>query len=286
MMKKLLIIAIAVYALYSGGARFISNSSELRNGQTNVSVAPDADFSQISEDEWGGQHVGLPILTTPRPEVILRHKGYTVSYNNDLKLPNWVAWTLVPSRFQEHVSRTGDFLPDPDLKGDDRVTTDDYKRSGYDRGHMCPASDNKWDEQAMRESFYMTNICPQHHNLNRGDWKELEEACRDWACQNKALYIVCGPILYNSRHKTIGKEHKVTVPEAFYKVVLSLTPPKAIGFVYKNASGNRPLDAYVNSVDQVERLTGIDFFTALSDSLEAFVEAECELADWPLAGEH
>ena len=131
----------------------------------------------------------------------------------------------------------------------------------------------------MKESFYMTNICPQNHNLNRGDWKELEDACREWTCQNKTLYVVCGPLLYDRKHKTIG-QHKVVVPDAFYKVVLSLTPPKAIGFIYKNTSGNKPLDAYVNSVDQVERLTGIDFFPDLPDSVEQEVEAECEINDW------
>ena len=280
MLKKLLIAAGAVLALYAGGTRFLSDSFDIHNEQ----IFSEPDYSnplKISEEEWGGQNIGLPVLTKKRPEVILHHKGYTVSYNEELKLPNWVAWTLVPERFEDNVSRTGDFLPDPELDGDDCVTTDDYKHSGYDRGHMCPAADNKWDEQAMRESFYMTNICPQHHNLNRGDWKELEDACREWTNQNRILYVVCGPIIYNSRHKTIGERH-VVVPEAFYKVVLSLTPPKAIGFVYKNTSGNKPLDSYVISVDQVERLTGIDFISGLSDSVEAVIEAECNLDDWEM----
>ena len=113
---------------------------------------------------------------------MIRHTGYTVSYNAETKIPNWVAWTLTPERFEETVSRYDKFLPDPEVVIP--VTTEDYKRSGYDRGHLCPAADNKWDEQAMRESFYMTNVCPQDHNLNRGDWKELEEACRDWTMEN------------------------------------------------------------------------------------------------------
>ncbi len=208
-------------------------------------------------------------------EQILHRKGYTVSYNRDLKLPNWVAWELTPEKLTERESRTDKFLPDPDLPEDEAVTTDDYKGSGMDRGHMCPAGDNRWHWKAMQESFYMTNICPQNHNLNRGDWKELEEACRRWAQKEGRIYIVCGPVLYDRRHRTIGKKHKITVPEAFFKVILCTdsNPPKAIGFIYKNTPGNHPLDSYVNTVDEVERITGIDFFPALPDEIEEKVEA-------------
>ena len=222
--------------------------------------------------------VGLPVFTMPRTSQVIAHTGYTVSYNRDTRIPNWVAWTLTPQRYAEVVSRYDKFLPDPEV--DDPVTTDDYKGAGIDRGHMCPAADNKWSEQAMRESFYMTNVCPQHHNLNRGDWKELEEACREWAMDSGELHIVCGPILYRGDHRRIGT-HQVVVPEAFYKVVLCLNPPKAVGFIYKNTSGNHPLDAYVNTVDEVERITGLDFFSGLPDSLEQVVEGRCDLDEWP-----
>ena len=236
--------------------------------------------------------LGVPLtdkdlLPAPLPkgtsEKILTRRGYTVSYNLQHNLPNWVAWELTPDKLIERESRTDKFLPDPDLPEDVAVTTDDYKRSGWDRGHMCPAGDNRWHWRAMQESFYMTNICPQHHNLNRGDWKELEEACRDWAQQEGRLFIVCGPILYRQQHKTIGREHRITVPEAFFKVVLcpASNPPRAIGFIYKNTSGNHPLDSYVNSVDQVERITGIDFFPALPDEVERQVEAKYDLSKWP-----
>ena len=224
----------------------------------------------------------LPAPMEGTPEKILVRQGYTVSYNREHNLPNWVAWELTPEKLVERESRTDKFLPDPDLPEAEAVTTDDYKRSGWDRGHMCPAGDNRWHWRAMQESFYMTNICPQNHNLNRGDWKELEEACREWAQREGKIYIVCGPILYRQRHKTIGREHRITVPEAFFKVVLCPTsnPPRAIGFIYKNTSGNHPLDHYVNSVDQVERITGIDFFPALPDEVEKKVEAEYDLGLW------
>jgi len=132
----------------------------------------------------------------------------------------------------------------------------------------------------MIESFYMTNICPQHHNLNRGDWNELEQKCRKWVKKDSCLYIVAGPVFYDRKPQTIG-EHKVAVPDAFFKVILSLyKKPKAIGFIYKNNEGNNPLDSYVNTVDEVERITGIDFFPALPDDIEKAVEASYNLKDW------
>lgn len=215
-------------------------------------------------------------------EQILHRKGYTVSYNKDLKLPNWVAWELTPEKLAERESRTDKFLPDPDLPESQAVTTDDYKRSGMDRGHMCPAGDNRWHWKAMQESFYMTNICPQNHNLNRGDWKELEEACREWARKEGKIYIVCGPVPPRGKYRTIGRRHKVAVPDAFFKVVLctSSNPPKAIGFIYKNIPGNRPLRNYAKSVDEVEYITNIDFFPNLPDNIEKQVEAEYDISLW------
>lgn len=215
-------------------------------------------------------------LKESRSELILERMGYTVSFNAKWNLPNWVAWELNRDKLVERESRNNKFLPDPDLQNGKAVTTDDYTNSGYDRGHMCPAGDNRWHWRAMQESFYMTNICPQDHNLNRGDWKELEEKCRTWAEQEGSIYIVCGPILYKKKHQSIGKEHRILVPEAFFKVVLSLNgdQPKAAGFIFKNSSGNRKLSAYINTVDEVERITGIDFFPRLPNDVEQKVEAE------------
>ena len=229
-----------------------------------------------------GKEILFPAPMKNTPEKILHRRGYTLSYNRNLKIPNWVAWELTPAKLVERESRTDKFLPDPDLPESEAVTTDDYKRAGMDRGHMCPAGDNRWHWMAMQESFYMTNICPQNHNLNRGDWKELEEACRNWAKKEGKIYIVCGPVLYQQPHRTIGKKHKITVPEGFFKVILCTNGklPKAIGFIYKNAAGSRPMEAYASTVDAVERITGIDFFPALPDEIEKKVEAEYDLKQW------
>lgn len=230
--------------------------------------------------EQADAKVLLPAPLTDRAEIRLMRKGYVTSYNTDNRICNWVAWHLTASHIKGSCTRKGmKFTEDTDVPVP-RATHYDYIRSGYDRGHMCPAGDNKWDTQAMRDCFLLTNICPQNHNLNVGDWHELENACRKWAEEYGAIDIVCGPILLKQKHKTIGK-NKIMVPEAFFKVILCRKgKPKAIGFIYRNMPGNRPKVDYVNSVDEVERITGIDFFADLPDDIEKKVESTANLNDW------
>ena len=222
----------------------------------------------------------VPGKLTDRPEQILKRVAYTASYNSDLRIPNWVAWQLTGAHTEGKNKRAGvKFQEDTDVPLP-RAVDFDYVRSGYDRGHLCPSADNRWDATAQEQSFLLTNVCPQDHNLNVGDWHELENLCRKWAKTYGSIYIVAGPVLLKGKHKTIGK-NKVTVPEAFFKVVLCMEgEPKAIGFIYRNESGNRPKSYYVNTIDDVERITGIDFFPALSDDVEKAVEATCNLEEW------
>lgn len=226
------------------------------------------------------ESIELPATLTSVPEQILVRKGYTVSYNKDRRVPNWVAWHLTAAHLKGSVKRSDASFHEDEEVPMPRAIDSDYVRSGYDRGHMCPAGDNKWSAKAMDESFLFTNVCPQAPQLNRGDWNEMEQACRKWAKENGDIYIVCGPIFYKKRAKTIGK-NKVAVPDAFFKVVLTMKGnPKAIGFIYKNGDGNRPKGDYANSVDEVERITGIDFFPSLPDKVEKQVEAQCNPDDW------
>ena len=222
----------------------------------------------------------VPEKLTDRPEQILKRVAYTASYNSDLRIPNWVAWRLTGAHTRGKNKRAGvKFHEDTDVPMP-RAVDFDYVRSGYDRGHLCPSADNRWDATAQEQSFLLTNVCPQDHNLNVGDWHELEILCRKWAKTYGSIYIVAGPVLFKGKHKTIGK-NKVTVPEAFFKVVLCMEKkPKAIGFIYRNESGNRPKSYYVNTIDDVERITGIDFFPALPDKVENEVEATSSLDDW------
>lgn len=212
--------------------------------------------------------------------ISLKREGYITTYSPENKIPVWVAWNLTADRTDGPYKREGNkFTADTDVPAP-RAEHQDYVNSGYDRGHMCPSADCRWSQKAQEQSFLLTNICPQLHNLNGGDWKELEDRCRTWALQYGSIYIVCGSLLMNKKHKTIGK-NKVVVPEAFFKVVLRLgDQPAAIGFIYRNERANKTMSSYVNSVDEVERITGLDFFSALPDNIEKKVEAKADLNEW------
>ena len=225
----------------------------------------------------------LPRVINNQPEQVIQHLGYTVSYNPDWLVPNWVAYELTNAETSGEQERKNHFKPDPLVNGDP-VVTGEYANSGYDRGHMAPAADMKWSEQAMRESFYMTNMCPQLHSLNAGDWKDLEELARDWAQLYGNIYIACGPIV-EPDYTTIGKNHMIAVPSAFYKVFLRQTRQgwTSIGFIMPNRAGSRPLMTYMLSVDEVEAQTGIDFFYNLPDNLESQIESTYSVSDWTLS---
>ena len=239
----------------------------------------------ISLSACAQRHVNLENVEIPgkikdRTERVIVHKGYTVSYNADWKIPNWVAYELTDVEVSGEEPRAKKFIPDPMVPKYESATTDDYKNSGWDRGHMAPAADMKWHPQAMKESFYLSNVCPQNRNLNGGVWKDLEEQVRDLAAQKGSIYVVCGPIVSDD-YQTIGV-NKVVVPSAFFKVLLQEENGKiyTIGFVYENVAGRRPMSTYAMTVDEVEELTGIDFFPSLPDRIEKRVEAEVDFTKW------
>ena len=215
----------------------------------------------------------IPVINQKQGQIIQR-TGYTLSYDVKNKTPQWVAWELTKEETRGDAERSLEFSPDPDVIGA-KVVTYDYSHSGYDRGHMAPAGDMKWNKKAMEESFYMSNICPQDHNLNTKDWNNLEMKCREWARRYGKVYIVCGPIYNGKRNKYIG-EHRVKVPDAFFKVILINENNKqcAIGFLFENEAGERPLEEYIVSVDQIEKTTGMDFFSALPDDVENRLESK------------
>lgn len=236
--------------------------------------------ANISLQIPSGKELEIPVSLTPRQEQIIHHTGYTVSYNKDLKLPNWVSYELTRKETKGKEKRNDRFIADPLVTGS-ISTNADYTRSGYDKGHMAPAADMKWSPQAMKESFYFSNMCPQHPQLNRRGWKNLEEKIRDWAIADSAIIIICGPIVAK-QPKTIGK-NKVVVPQQFFKVILSpfVKPMRAIGFLFNNKQAVEPLSTYVVTIDSIERLTNMDFFASLPDEIENKIEAEANYFQWP-----
>ncbi len=224
-----------------------------------------------------------PATLHNHPEQIVVHTGYRLSFNRETLCPNWVAWELTANETEGRVQRSNDFRPDEMLPYRYQVTTDDYKHSGYDRGHMCPSADMKWSSTAQSECFFMSNICPQTHALNAGGWEKVERACRRWAKREGKVYIVCGPIFNDARKQLyIGKSVKIRVPNAFFKVVLSLKKgeEKAIGFYFTNRDGKQNMGDATKTVDEIEKITGMDFFPQLNDALERRVEAQNNLSLW------
>ncbi len=225
----------------------------------------------------------MEVPETHEGELIIHRENYTMSFNTTTNCPNWVAWELTREEAKAQADRPDEFFPDRDIPAASRVTTRDYSGSGYDRGHMCPAGDNKYSTKAMNQCFYMSNMCPQDHELNTGAWEKLESSCRYWARHEGKIYIVTGPVFNDDRKiKTIGREHKVRVPNGFFKVVLSTRKgqEKAIGFYYANNDSYQTMRSAAMSVDAIEKMTGYNFFVNLEDRLEDRVERSYNFSAW------
>jgi endonuclease G len=212
-------------------------------------------------------------------EQIIEYPGFTVSFNKKHHQPNWVAWELTREETKGTEPRSNNFAPDLNIDG--CATLADYRGSGYDRGHMAPSADMKWSAASMEACFYLTNMSPQVSALNSGAWGKLEDKCRSWADRDSAIIIVCGPVLTDRITKTIG-ETKVSVPSRYFKVVLApyANPPRAIGFIMPNSKVEGGMQKAAVSVDEVERVTGFDFFSELPDDIENEVESQCNFTLW------
>lgn len=212
---------------------------------------------------------------------LIQYPGFIVSFNSDYGQPNWVAWELTRDECKaDDVSRKSvDYSIDDEIVGCAQL--EDYKGSGYDRGHMCPAGDMKWSREGMEACFKLTNMCPQARSLNNGAWRLLEEKCREWAINDSAIVIICGPIFSEKPSKVIGN-NEIAVPESFFKVVLSpfSQPMKGIGFIMPNGYVEGGLQYSAVSIDDVEKATGYDFFSSLPDDLEDEIEASCNFLRW------
>lgn len=218
----------------------------------------------------------LPTSTTG---VIVKHDGYQLSYNEQHEQAEWVAYSLHKNDIVYTNFDRPFFIEDPKV-----ITKSanwrNYKNSGYDKGHLCPAGDKRYSKKAHDETFFTSNISPQNHEFNSGIWNKLEQKTRYWAKKYNHLYVVTGGVL-ESNLKTIGKE-KVSVPNYFYKVLLDYTQPeiKAIAFLLPHKDSNKPLYEFVISIDELEQKTGIDFFPELPDNIENKLEANTNYKNW------
>lgn len=233
-------------------------------------------------------NIEIPQIIGNRSVQILKRTGYTCSYNQDTRNANWVAWHLTKEHTSGEWEKNGiPYLEDNDVIGVRQENSDweslNLSKEGIDHGHICPAADNKWSKEAMVQSYLLTNMSPQNSELNRGIWETLESRCRGWAKHYGDLYIVAGPIFYTNNYKTFGT-NKVGIPDAFYKVIYrNNRTHEGIGFIFPNIEPSKQrIEEYAYTIDEVENITGIDFFFNLHDTIESQIESDYELREWGL----
>ena len=250
-----------------------------------VSLVAYSACAKINDSEKDYESINLEELTeviTPGLDdgLLLEYPGYKVFFSNIHHQPYYSTWILTPEHVRNtEFSRSNSFRADPDVENSAQLS--DYKYSGYDRGHIAPSADFRYSQEAQDASFFLTNMSPQLSSLNSGAWNNLEEQCRKWALRDSTLVIVAGPVLSDYLTESIGESH-VTIPDRFFKVVYApfANPPRAIGFVMPNQYVQGGVQATAMSVDNVEAITGYDFFSALPDELEADVESSANYHIW------
>lgn len=218
----------------------------------------------------------LPTSTTGQ---VVHHDYYSLSYSETHEQPEWVAYELKKNQVVN-----ADFER-PYFEMDLAVATKsahwrNYKNSGYDRGHLCPAADREFSKSAYNETFLTSNISPQLHEFNAGIWNRLEQQVRQWALYYDGVFVITGGVLEDPQD-VIGTE-QVSVPRYFYKIIYdqSYDTPKVAAFLMPHREENGPLSSYQVTVDRIEALTSIDFFPALDDTLEARLESTKVTKAW------
>ena len=209
-----------------------------------------------------------------------KYLGFHLSYNEGFEQANWTAYILTRRMVEK-----GKFERKDNFRADTNISTSsaslaDYRKSGFDRGHLVPAADMKWSEQAMSESFLMSNISPQVPGFNRNLWRKLETKVRKWAIENDSLYIITGPVLTDI-DQFIGK-NRVGVPHAYFKLIIDISAPdyKGISFLIENKHSNRDIFNYALSIDSLEVILNYDFFPDQESYSIEFIESSLILQDW------
>ena len=231
-----------------------------------------------------GRIEGLEIPAYIENHEIVRHTGYTLSWNEQYLVADWVAYELTATELDtQEVSRSEDFRPDESVRKSSQL--EDYKNSGYSRGHLAPAQDFKWSENAMSDTFYLTNMVPQKQdNYNAGIWLKAENATRDAARITGTVYVVTGPVLTDGPFDTIGP-NEVAVPKQCYKALLVIDENGGVHTIAmsipQTAGKKESLSNYLMTVDELEALTGLDFFIELEDDVENAAETTYDVSYWP-----
>ncbi len=213
---------------------------------------------------------------------VLKYLGFHLSYNEEFEQANWTAYILTRKMVEEgQFERKNNFRADTNILSSS-ASLADYRKSGFDRGHLVPAGDMKWNEQAMSESFLMSNISPQVPGFNRNLWRKLETKVRKWAVENDSLYIITGPVLQDI-DQFIGK-NDVGVPHTYFKLILDISAPdyKGIAFLIENKVSSRDFFGYAISIDSLEVILDYNFFPDQESYSIEYIESMMNLGEWNL----
>ncbi|MAN59329.1 MAG: endonuclease [Flavobacteriaceae bacterium] len=237
---------------------------------------PYPDTSSVQRDHSKFDDTYLPSSTSQQ---VISHGTYTLSYSEEHEQAEWVAYSLLPEHISDNRFERPYFVEDRSVSTKS-ADWRNYKNSGYDRGHLCPAGDRRFSFDAYHETFLTSNISPQDHGFNSGIWNRLEQKVRRWAKKYNGVYVVTGGVLTENL-TGIGYEG-VSVPREFYKIVLAKEKDnlKAVAFLIPNASSSESYFEFAVPIDFVEAQTGIDFFPTLPEDVESPLERDLDLSFW------
>ncbi len=218
----------------------------------------------------------LPESTTG---IVVSHNYYTLSYSEKHEQAEWVSYELKEEHISKNDFKRPYFVEDRKIKSRS-ADWRNYKNSGYDRGHLCPAGDRTFNYDAYHETFLTSNISPQNNEFNRGIWNRLEQKTRYWSKKQDGVYVITGGVLEEGL-KGIGDE-QVSVPKYFYKIIVDLNDNdiNTIAFLIPNESSSKSIYEYVVTIDELESKTKIDFFPKLEDGIENDIESRIDLKSW------
>ena len=237
--------------------------------------------------------VGLP--ATEYGEEIIVHSAMSLVYSEAHEQAKWVTHIITSDIIDGKVSRSNNFRVDPLVKTGSATEKDYFTKTkdpktkkykydgfGYDRGHLAPSADFRWSKKALSESYFYSNMSPQLPDFNRKKWAKLEGILRGYVTDHSGtqLYVVTGPILTDSLPVQERSVNKMSIPQYYFKVALDLANKKAIAFIMPNKEIKYPIASFVVPINEVEEVTGINFFYQLEDGLEEELESQKAYTDW------
>ena len=238
--------------------------------------------------------VGLPGIKDGEEVVV--HSAMSLVYSEQHEQAKWVSHIITADIITGKVARSNNFRVDPLVKTGSASEKDYFLKTkklkpkkgyiydgfGYDRGHLAPSADFRWSKKALSESYFYSNMSPQLADFNRKKWAKLEGVLRSYLSTHgeTQLYVVTGPLLNDSLPVIERGINKVSIPKYYYKVALDLKNQKAIGFIMPNEKIDYPVSSYAVTINEVEEVTGINFFYQVEDSLENELEKQKDIAVW------